>query len=279
MKLATAFPALFLVVTACVGVIPDAAGPEVADQAAIIPTTAAVTTTAVATTLPAVVETTTSVVIDTSVAASPTTTQAVPPESVASAESLDDFTPRVFTIDETLAETVASSWRADCPVPLEALRLVQVRFWDFSGIPTLGWLVVHADVADAVGRVFEELFEARYPIQQIKLVDVYDNDDDRSMEANNTSAFNCRTVSGSSSWSEHAYGRAIDINPMMNPFVTGSGAVYPPSGAQFVDRTLDAEGLITADGAVVQAFASIGWEWGGNWNGSKDYQHFSESGR
>ncbi|MBT8207858.1 MAG: M15 family metallopeptidase, partial [Acidimicrobiia bacterium] len=113
----------------------------------------------------------------------------------------------------------------------------------------------------------------------IQLVDVYGNDDDRSMEANNTSAFNCRTVGGSSEWSEHAYGRAIDINPMINPFVTTSGSVFPPSGTQFVDRALDTPGLIAADGTVVRAFASIGWEWGGNWNGSKDYQHFSETGR
>lgn len=278
-KLVKALPALLLVLVGCVGVMPDAAGPEFADAASPTVPTAVDTTpsTVVETTLSTVVKTTP--VVDEESSSSLTTDAEALSESASSARYIDDFTPRIIPIDESLATTVASSWRADCPVPLEALRLLQVRYWDFGEMPALGWLVVHADVADDIGRVFEELYSIGFPIERIQLVDVYGNDDDRSMEANNTSAFNCRAVGGSTNWSEHAYGRAIDINPMTNPFVTSSGSVFPPSGARYLDRTIETRGLITANGAVVDAFASIGWEWGGNWDASKDYQHFSETGR
>jgi len=98
------------------------------------------------------------------------------------------------------------------------------------------------------------------------------------MAANNTSGFNCRTVEGSSSWSEHAYGRAIDINPIQNPAVQ-DGLVTPSAGSRYLDRSRRREGLIRAEGAVVRAFASIGWGWGGYWTSFKDYQHFSATGR
>ena len=127
-------------------------------------------------------------------------------------------------------------------------------------------------------RVFRALFETRFPIERMELVDVYGADDDRSMAANNTSAFNCRTVEGSSSWSEHAFGRAIDINPIQNPAVDGS-EVSPPGGSRFLDRSRRAKGLIWANDQVVRAFAAIGWGWGGYWTSFKDYQHFSATGR
>lgn len=127
-------------------------------------------------------------------------------------------------------------------------------------------------------RVFRALFETRFPIERMELVDVYGADDDRSMAANNTSAFNCRTVEGSSSWSEHSFGRAIDINPIQNPAVDGS-EVSPPGGSRFLDRSRRAKGLIRANDQVVRAFAAIGWGWGGYWTSFKDYQHFSATGR
>jgi poly-gamma-glutamate synthesis protein (capsule biosynthesis protein) len=112
----------------------------------------------------------------------------------------------------------------------------------------------------------------------MRLVDAYGGDDHRSMDADNTSAFNCRTVAGTDRWSEHAYGRAIDVNPIENPYVTGSGNVSPPAGARFADRSQRARGLIHRGGPVVDAFAAAGWQWGGAWSGTKDYQHFSTSG-
>lgn len=175
---------------------------------------------------------------------------------------------------------MTTSWRPGCPVGLDELRLLTVTHWGFDGAAREGELVVHVDSAAAVADVFRVLFEARFPVRQIRLVDDFGGDDDRSMAADNTSAYNCRPATGSRRWSEHAYGRAVDINPRENPFVTSSGAVIPPSAdadARRRDRSLP--GLITADGPVVTAFRSIHWGWGGDWLSGKDYQHFSASGR
>ena len=109
----------------------------------------------------------------------------------------------------------------------------------------------------------------------MRLVDAYGADDHRWMEADNTSAFNCRSVAGTDRWSEHAYGRAIDLNPIENPYADGDGYVSPPQGAPFADRSRRAKGLIHRGGPVVAAFAAVGWGWGGNWSWPKDYQHFS----
>ena len=162
---------------------------------------------------------------------------------------------------------------------LEDLRLVTVSYWDFDGTPQSGELVMHADHAESIVGVFRQLYDARFPIEQIRLVDDFGGDDDASMAANNSSAFNCRPASGSSRWSEHAYGRAIDINPVQNPYVTSSGAVLPLAGRAFATQRTNSPGVITRDGPVVAAFADIGWAWGGNWSSAKDYQHFSSTGR
>ena len=199
---------------------------------------------------------------------------AAPPVTDASA-----FKSSVDVIGEETARRMSASWRPGCPVPLEDLRLLSVTHVGFDGQPRAGELVVHAGVADDIMGVFRALFDARFPIEQVRLVDEFGADDDRSMAANNTSAFNCRQATGSSRWSEHAYGKAIDINPVQNPYVTRSGAVLPPSGSPFVDRNPASQGLITADGPVVAAFDAIRWGWGGRWSSGKDYQHFSASGR
>lgn len=127
--------------------------------------------------------------------------------------------------------------------------------------------------------VFGALYKARFPIEQMRRIDEYGGDDDLSMAANNTSAFNCRAATGSTRWSEHAYGRAIDINPVQNPFVTASGRVLPPEGSAHVRREPTTPGLIHEDGPVVAAFGAVGWRWGGHWSNGKDYQHFSATGR
>ena len=173
---------------------------------------------------------------------------------------------------------MTASWRAGCPVALDDLRLLRVTHHDFAGAADTGEIVVHEAVAADVVAVFEALFDAGYPIERMELVDVYGGDDDASMAANNTSGFNCRFVAGTSRWSEHAYGTAIDLNPLINPYVRGS-RVTPPGGAAYADRTGSDPALIAADGEVVDAFASIGWTWGGTWRSAKDYQHFSRSGR
>jgi hypothetical protein len=155
-----------------------------------------------------------------------------------------------------------------------------LSYWGFDGRVHSGELVVHRDQAQNVLTTMSRVFEARFVIERMLLVDVYEADDDRSMEANNTSAFNCREVGGRPGvWSQHAYGRAIDINPVQNPYISGSGKVSPPSGPRFANRSQDSPGMIHARGPVVGAFSSVGWGGGGFWSSSKDYQHFSSTGR
>lgn len=173
---------------------------------------------------------------------------------------------------------MGASWRPGCPVALSDLRLIEVSHWGFDGEQRLGELVVHEEQAEAVVIVFRRLFDSRFPIEQIRLVDEFGGDDVASMAANNTSAFNCRRATGAARWSEHAYGRAIDINPVQNPYVTSGGSVLPPAGAEYVSRDAAAMGVIVGDGPVVAAFGSIGWGWGGAWSSGKDYQHFSSTG-
>ena len=176
-------------------------------------------------------------------------------------------------------ERVRYSWRRGCPVGPVELRLLRVDHWGLDGRVHRGELIVHRDHARRILVVLEKLFKARYPIQRLRLVDAYRADDDRSMAANNTSGFNCRRVSGSSRWSEHAFGRAIDLNPLRNPYVTRGGRVSPPAGRPYADRARRAAGMIHGGDAVVRAFAAAGWRWGGYWSGSRDYQHFSSTGR
>jgi hypothetical protein len=172
-------------------------------------------------------------------------------------------------------------WRTGCPVTLDDLAVLDVPFTDDAGQPRVGRLVVHRDEAAPVAQAMAAVHAARFPLRSVDPIERFAGDDDASMAADNTSAFNCRPVAGGgTSWSAHAYGRAIDINPLRNPFLTRSGRVMPPGGAAFLDRAALTPGLIRPGEAVVRAFSAIGWRWGGDWTGgSKDYQHFSRSGR
>ncbi len=125
--------------------------------------------------------------------------------------------------------------------------------------------------------IFRDLFDAGFPIERMQLVADYGADDLESMLANNTSGFNCRFVEGTQRWSEHAFGQAIDLNPLINPWVRGS-VVSPAAGAEFADRSIENTGGLYAGSAAVAAFEDAGWIWGGSWESSKDYQHFSTSG-
>ncbi len=185
--------------------------------------------------------------------------------------------PAPFTaaIAAAPAGRMTSSWRPGCPVALDELRLLTVSYWGFDGAPHTGELVVAESVASDVVDVLETLYDARFPIRRMVLVDEYEGDDDLSMAANNTSGFNCRTVAGTDTWSRHAYGFAIDINPCENPYIQANGTLSPPECARFADRGLDEPGMIHADDEVVRAFAGVGWEWGGAWTSPKDYQHFA----
>ena len=171
------------------------------------------------------------------------------------------------------------SWRPGCPVPLSGLRLIEMTYWGFDKKSHQGEMVVNVREAKDVVKVFKRLYDARYPIRRMELVDKYQGSDFDSIEANNTSAFNCRNATGSSSWSQHAYGLAVDINPCQNPYVTASGRVAHEDCVKFRDRDRRDPGVIHRGDKVYRAFASIGWDWGGLWSGARDYQHFSSTGR
>jgi D-alanyl-D-alanine carboxypeptidase len=140
------------------------------------------------------------------------------------------------------------------------------------------WISEPFQAAAMLGAM-HSLYRLRFPIRQMRLVDAYGADDHRSMKADNTSAFNCRFIAGSDGvWSEHAYGRALDLNPLENPYVTESGYVSPPAGTPFANRSRHRRGMVHRGGPVIAAFATVGWEWGGDWPWPKDYQHFSATG-
>jgi D-alanyl-D-alanine carboxypeptidase-like protein len=170
------------------------------------------------------------------------------------------------------------SYRAGCPVGPARLRTVRLAYWGFDGRAHLGKLVVNRSVTRDVVRVFRRLYGARFPIRRMVPVSKYRGSDDASMAADNTSAFNCRFVSGANRRSIHASGLAIDVNPVENPYVSGS-RVSPPAGRPYADRALVRPGMAVPDGILVKAFASVGWAWGGWFTRSPDYQHFSATGR
>jgi hypothetical protein len=152
---------------------------------------------------------------------------------------------------------------------------VRVSHWGFDGKQRRGSIVVARRVAPQIVTVFRRLWAAKFPIRRLTPVSAYRGDDDRSMAADNTSGFNCRFVGGTSRWSMHAYGEAIDVNPVENPYVQGS-RVSPPAGRAYVSRTRYRKGMALPDNALVRAFAAVGWRWGASFG---DYQHFSTTGR
>jgi hypothetical protein len=164
-------------------------------------------------------------------------------------------------------------------VGLDELRLVRARYLGMDGRAHTGRIVVQRDVATEVVAVLRRLYAARFPIRRMVPVDAYGGSDYRSIEADNTSAFNCRYVDGTTRWSEHAYGRAIDLNPIENPYVTAGGTTSHRASRSFLRRAPYRPGMAVEGGAVVRAFEAVGWGWGGRWSGDRDYQHFSASGR
>jgi D-alanyl-D-alanine carboxypeptidase len=167
------------------------------------------------------------------------------------------------------------SYRTGCPVGPSQLRTVSVSHWGLDGNARVGRIVVAKRLAPRVLGVFRMLWEAKFPIRRLQPVSAYRGSDDASMAADNTSGFNCRFVGGTSRWSMHAYGEAIDVNPVENPYVRGS-TVSPPAGRAYLDRSLLRPGMAVRGGVLVRAFAAAGWKWGASFG---DYQHFSTTGR
>lgn len=161
---------------------------------------------------------------------------------------------------------------------LNDLRAINIRYYGFDDkTHEDGVLIVNRDVAEEVCDIFEELYEKKYPIQRINMIDDYDANDDKSMEANNTSAFCYRAIAGTDVLSNHSFGRAIDINPLQNPQVTSKGDVLPEEGRAYIDRSKKHKGMIMKGDDCYIAFTSRGWTWGGDWDSTKDYQHFEKN--
>ncbi len=182
------------------------------------------------------------------------------------------------------SEVKARAWHPGCPVPLSDLRLLTVTYWGFDEHAHRGQLVVNRSAAGPLAKVFRKLYALRFPIRHLQLSNVYGPPRSRPRDGDISGSFECRQAvpspctggTASGHWSNHAYGLAVDINPLENPYV-GCGATYNKTSRVFLDRTRLRRGMVTP--AVVRAFASVGWGWGGSWTGdTKDYMHFSYNG-
>ena len=179
--------------------------------------------------------------------------------------------PRAYPVTAT---ELGASWRPGCPVAPEQLARVEIDYVGFDGQTRRGELIVNRDLVDAVVATFAELARQRFPIERMQNVTAYpDADDELSMRDNNTSAFNCRGIPGSTSWSWHAYGRAIDINPRLNPFISRGEPAQPANSGEYVDRASRVPGMLNAGDDAVRVFTGRGWGWGGAWTNPVDYQH------
>ena len=198
-----------------------------------------------------------------------------PPES----ETTMAYTHQIEPISEDLrSKMIGRTWQDGCPVAIDDLSLLTLAYWGEDNATHQGQIIVHSTQAEAVVRIFNVLYDTHFPLTSMKLMWEFEGSDDASMNANNTSGFNCRRIKNTTKWSNHSYGMAIDINPLWNPWVRGN-IVDPPAGKDYVDRSIDKPGVIKSGDAVVTAFAQEGWKWGGYWKNTKDYQHFSANGR
>ena len=191
--------------------------------------------------------------------------------------------PHFFTInpidDTTFSRMQGRSYKADCTLPREELRLLRILHHDGAGRIRIGELICNRLIAADLIAIFRELYDVGYPIERMVLIDEYEGDDNRSMAANNSSAFNFRTVAGSKTLSAHSRGMAVDINPLYNPYVrtrNGRTTVEPAAAAPYVDRSRNFRYKIERDDACCRAFLRHGFIWGGDWRSLKDWQHFEK---
>jgi D-alanyl-D-alanine carboxypeptidase len=187
--------------------------------------------------------------------------------------------PFAYSVARVTAADLPHSWHRGCPVAPSQLRRLRVSYWGFDRHAHTGALVVNARAVRPLTRVFSRLYAKRFPIRRMRPIDAYGGNDERSLAADNTAAFNCRyaIAAGPKRWSAHAYGLAIDVNPVENPYLL-NGRVHPRAGRAYLNRSRVRRGMAVRGGLLVSAFASVGWQWGGRWTGSPDYQHFSATG-
>ena len=187
--------------------------------------------------------------------------------------------PFTHTVAPVTRAQLPYSWHRGCPVGPSSLRRLRIGYWGFDGKSHVGTVIVNRSAVGDLTVVFRRLYRARFPIRRMRSIDAYGGNDERSLAADNTAAFNCRYAvgPGPKRWSAHAYGLAIDVNPVENPYLE-SGRVHPRAGRTYLDRTNVRPGMAVRGGLLVSAFASVGWQWGGRWTVTPDYQHFSATG-
>ncbi|QES40001.1 peptidase M15 [Streptomyces venezuelae] len=199
-----------------------------------------------------------------------------PPPAAADTRREPALDARVSAVS---ARDLGRSWHPGCPVAPSGLRLIRMNHWGFDGRVHAGELVVREQAVRPMLYVFGRAFDARFPVRRMRTMAAYGGSDVAAMKADNTSAFNCRAVTGDPSrLSQHSYGDAVDINTLENPYVDRNGRVYPAAGAAYLDRRRTAKGMIKNGDVITTAMREVGWQWGGRWR-SPDYQHFSANGR
>ena len=207
-----------------------------------------------------------------------------PPELVNRALPTKDVLPPpaggryASTIGAVPADVLArSTWQPACPVKAGELRYLTMSFWGFDGRAHTGEMLVNARGAAGITEVFGRLFAARFPLEEMRVTSADELTAPPTGDGNFTSAFVCRPARGQTTWSAHAYGLAVDVNPFCNPYTQGD-LVLPELASAYVDRSRKRPGMVLAGDATVRAFAAIGWSWGGNWRSPVDRMHFTATG-
>ncbi|MFK5975553.1 MAG: M15 family metallopeptidase [Sulfurovum sp.] len=196
--------------------------------------------------------------------------------------SYGKYTATINKISPTIKKRMikGNSWKRGCPVGLRDLRYLRMSYIDFRGRTKIGEMIVHKDVAKSVTHIFEDLYNMDYPINKMRLVSDYRGKDWQSIEADNTSALNCRAITGNSKkWSNHAYGKAIDINPIANPYISRKGRISHKASLKYRkrvhrNRSAGDRAMLLKNDKATKIFKDFGWKWGGDWRSIKDYQHF-----
>jgi hypothetical protein len=182
------------------------------------------------------------------------------------------------TIAPVPAEVLArSTWQASCPVTSGQLRYLTMSFWGFDDKPHTGEMIVNARVASAVPKVFAQLYAQHFPIEEMRVAGVAEMTAHPTGDGNDTTAFVCRPAVGLTTWSAHASGLAIDVNPFCNPYREGT-LVVPELASAYLNRSDVRPGMVLPGDAAVRAFAAVGWTWGGSWTSPKDLMHFTANG-
>lgn len=189
--------------------------------------------------------------------------------------AMDTITP-LEDLPEIYKKMNPSAWPPGYPVSISELAYIKLRYWGFDHKEHTGVLIVNKTLAQDILEIFTELYKNKFPIEKMRPIYEFNNSDDESMAENNTSAFNCREVTGQPGiFSQHSYGRAVDINPKINPYVKNN-SVLPENGREHADRSKYENGKITRESLIYTLFTERGWDWGGNWNDLQDFQHFEK---